>query len=106
MGTFQRCTSIEDPAWSCFSLLFMGRTLDLTVSGDLQVRAWFLGMQHLISLHGIGSMPMMSDAQFIARKVQYKLMAVAHSKGLVLGRFLLERVKLLGANKSNGGLGK
>merc|ERR1740138_1727608 len=82
--TFQRCQSMEDPAWLCFSLLFMDRTLDLTVAGDLQVHAWFLGMQHLISLHGIGSMPMMSDAQFVARKVQYKLMAVAHRNDLVL----------------------
>eukprot|EP00747_Dinoflagellata_sp_TGD_P068335 gnl/TRDRNA2_/TRDRNA2_155668_c1_seq1.p1 gnl/TRDRNA2_/TRDRNA2_155668_c1~~gnl/TRDRNA2_/TRDRNA2_155668_c1_seq1.p1 ORF type:complete len:258 (+),score=31.43 gnl/TRDRNA2_/TRDRNA2_155668_c1_seq1:67-774(+) len=50
--TFQRTgVSLEDPGWSCFSLLFMGRTLDLAVAGDLQVQAWFLGMQNLISKH-------------------------------------------------------
>lgn len=91
--TFQRCTNIEDPSWSCFSLLFMGRTLDLAVAGDLQVHAWFLGMQHLISCHGIGSMPIMSEAQFLTRKVQLKLMDAAHRKGLVLGRYLIQHVR-------------
>jgi len=103
--TFQRCTQLEDASWSCFSLLFMGRTLDLAVAGDLQVHAWFLGMQHLISRHGIGSMPMMSDAQLMARKVQLKLTDAAHRKGLVLGRFLVEALKALAAGKGLVGLG-
>eukprot|EP00927_Polykrikos_kofoidii_P054273 TRINITY_DN48710_c0_g1_i1.p1 TRINITY_DN48710_c0_g1~~TRINITY_DN48710_c0_g1_i1.p1 ORF type:complete len:984 (-),score=196.70 TRINITY_DN48710_c0_g1_i1:68-3019(-) len=97
--TFQRTAMVEDPSWTCFSLLFMGRTLDLAVAGDLQVHAWFLGMQHLISRHGIGSMPMMSDAAFVARKVQYKLMDAAHRHGLVLGRYLVEQVKAVAAGK-------
>lgn len=103
--TFQRCTNLEDPAWTCFSLLFMGRTLDLAVAGDLQVHAWFLGLQHLISLHGIGSMPIMSDSQFILRKVQYKLTGAAHRNGLVLGRHLLERFRALAADRGLAGLG-
>ena len=103
--TFQRCPTLEDSAYTCFSLLFMGRTLDLTVAGDLQVCAWFLGMQHLISLHGMGSMPMMSEAQFVTRKVQYKIQAAAHSQGLVLGRFLLERVRAVAAGRGLAGLG-
>eukprot|EP00929_Paragymnodinium_shiwhaense_P076223 TRINITY_DN3914_c0_g1_i1.p1 TRINITY_DN3914_c0_g1~~TRINITY_DN3914_c0_g1_i1.p1 ORF type:complete len:955 (+),score=220.17 TRINITY_DN3914_c0_g1_i1:155-3019(+) len=104
--TFQRCTQLDDPSWTCFSLLFMGRTLDLAVAGDLQVHAWFLGMQHLISRHGVGSMPMMSDAQFVARKVQYKLMDAAHRNDLVLGRYLLQQVKALAAGKGLTGLGR
>mmetsp|Transcript_11194 Transcript_11194/g.25481 ORF Transcript_11194/g.25481 Transcript_11194/m.25481 type:complete len:952 (+) Transcript_11194:69-2924(+) len=103
--TFQRCPQIEDPSWSCFSLLFMGRTLDLAVAGDLQVHAWFLGMQHLISVHGIGSMPIMSDAQFNARKVQLKLTDAAHRQGLVLSRFLINQCKALGTGSGKTGLG-
>lgn len=103
--TFQRCSLLDDASWSCFSLLFMGRTLDLAVAGDLQVHAWFFGMQHLISRHGIGSMPMMSNAQFIARKVQLKLTDAAHAKGLVLGRFLLEALRALASGKGLKGLG-
>ncbi|CAE8629647.1 unnamed protein product, partial [Polarella glacialis] len=100
--TFQRCGDLEDPAWTCFSLLFMGRTLDLAVLGELQVHAWFLGLQHLISQHGIGSMPIMSEGQFITRKVQYKLMAVAHQHGLVLGRFLISKIKEAAASRGVG----
>jgi hypothetical protein len=103
--TFQRCPTVDDPSWTCFSLLFMGRTLDLAVAGDLQVHAWFLGMQYLISRHGIGSMPMMSDAQFIQRRVQYKIMDTAHRNSLTLGRFLLERVRALASGKGLAGLG-
>merc|ERR1719453_2500617 len=103
--TFQRCSTLEDASWSCFSLLFMGRTLDLAVAGDLQVHAWFLGMQHLISRHGIGSMPMMSDAQFTIKKIQLKLTDAAHRKGLVLGRFLLAAIKGLASGKGLTGLG-
>lgn len=103
--TFQRCPQLEDPSWSCFSLLFMGRTVDLAVAGDFQVQAWFLGMQHLISRHGIGSMPMMSDAQFVTRKVQYKLMDAAHRHGLVIGRYLLQRVRALASSRGLTGLG-
>jgi len=41
--------------------------LDLTVNSDMQVRAWFLGLQHLVSVHGIGSMPMLSAASRASR---------------------------------------
>ena len=40
-----------------------------------------LGLQHLISQHGVGSMPIMSEGEFYRRKVQYKLMSVAHQNG-------------------------
>lgn len=91
--TFQRCDSREDPDWACFSLLFTGRTLDLAVAGDLQIHAWLLGLQHLISQHGVGSMPIMSEGEFYRRKVQYKLMSVAHQNGFILSRFLIMKVK-------------
>jgi len=91
--TFQRCESREDPDWACFSLLFTGRTLDLAVAGDLQIHAWLLGLQHLISQHGLGSMPIMSEGEFYRRKVQYKLMSVAHENGYILSRFLIMKVK-------------
>jgi len=103
--TFQRCSHIEDPSWTCFSLLFMDRTLDLAVAGDLQVHAWFLGMQHLISRHGMCSMPMMSDADFTIRKIQYKLTDTAHSQGLVLGRYLLDRIRKQATNRGFTGIG-
>eukprot|EP00429_Kryptoperidinium_foliaceum_P088141 CAMPEP_0176191500 /NCGR_PEP_ID=MMETSP0121_2-20121125/4491_1 /TAXON_ID=160619 /ORGANISM="Kryptoperidinium foliaceum, Strain CCMP 1326" /LENGTH=768 /DNA_ID=CAMNT_0017530165 /DNA_START=144 /DNA_END=2450 /DNA_ORIENTATION=+ len=98
--TFQRCSSLDDASWTCFSLLFMGRTLDLAVGSDLQVHAWFLGLQHLIAVHGIGSMPMMSDAQFVARKVQLKLMTVAHRQGLVLSRYLVQRIRAVASGEA------
>jgi len=93
--TFQRCHTLEDPAWSCFSLLFMGRTLDLTVNHEVAVQQWLLGLQHLISLHGIGSMPPMSTAKFLLMKVQLKLQVAAHQHRLVMGRYLVERVREL-----------
>lgn len=104
--TFQRCDHREDPDWACFSLLFTGRTLDLAVAGDLQIHAWLLGLQHLISQHGVGSMPIMSEGEFYRRKVQYKLMSVAHQNGLVLSRFLLMKVKeaSAGGRPSKGGI--
>ena len=40
-----------------------------------------LGLQHLISQHGVGSMPIMSEGEFYRRKVQYKLMSGAHQNG-------------------------
>lgn len=88
---FQRCESREDPDWACFSLLFTGRTLDLAVPGDLQIHAWLLGLQHLVSQWRVGSMPMMSEAEFYRRKVQFKLQATAHQQGLVLSRFLINK---------------
>jgi len=103
--TFQRCRTLDDASWSCFSLLFMGRTLDLAVAGDLQIHAWFLGMQHLISRHGIGSMPMMSDAQFTIKKIQLKLTDAAHAKGLILSQFLLQSIRSKAAGTGLTGLG-
>jgi len=91
--TFQNCPNREDPDWSCFSLLFMGRTLDLAVSGDRQIHAWLLGLQHLVFLHGVGSMPVMTGAQFYARKVQFKLTALAHQSGYIFSRYLIMKVQ-------------
>lgn len=91
--TFQNCPNREDPDWSCFSLLFMGRTLDLAVSGDRQIHAWLLGLQHLVFVHGVGSMPVMTGAQFYARKVQFKLTALAHQSGYIFSRYLIMKVQ-------------
>merc|ERR1719171_1295588 len=33
--TFMRCENVEDPSCTCFSLLFMGRTLDLAAQGEM-----------------------------------------------------------------------
>eukprot|EP00438_Fugacium_kawagutii_P016349 Skav228391 [mRNA] locus=scaffold1911:54909:55520:+ [translate_table: standard] len=100
--TFQRCDVREDPDWACFSLLFTGRTLDLAVAGGLQIHAWLLGLQHLISQHGVGSMPIISEGEFYRRKVQYKLMSAAHNDGLVLSRFLIMKVKEVGQPSGKG----
>lgn len=41
--TFVRCTEKVDPPYTCFSLLFMGRTLDLATYGGLQKNPLNLG---------------------------------------------------------------
>lgn len=48
---------------------------------------------------------MMSEAQFIARKVQLKLTDAAHAKGFVLGIFLLQAVRALASGTGKTGLG-
>ena len=79
--TFVRCTDKQDQPYCCFSLLFMGRTLDLATYGDM-ISVWFLGLQYLISRYGqsAGSMPTLSDSQFVQKKIQYKLQEKAHGK--------------------------
>jgi len=105
--TFQRLQDqLQDPTWSCFSLLFMGRTLDLAVCGDVQVQAWFAGLQNLISCFGVGSMPPMSDTEFVVRKVQLKLLSAAHRAGYTFRRFLILRVRHAAATQGLAGLGK
>jgi len=91
--TFVRCQSIDDPAHCCFSLLFMGRTLDLaTPGGDDWVAAWFLGLQYLMKK----STPLMGDSQFAIKKVHMKLLDKAHADRLTLGTYLLQKLRALG----------
>ncbi|CAE8585349.1 unnamed protein product, partial [Polarella glacialis] len=61
--TFQRCTTLEDPPWCCFSLLFPDRTLDLAV-GPTSITAWYLGLQHLLMEKSAACVLAISEAQF------------------------------------------
>jgi len=91
--TFVRCQSIDDPAHCCFSLLFMGRTLDLaTPGGDEWVAAWFLGLQYLMQK----TATLMGDSQFTIKKVQMKLLQKAHDDRLTLATYLLQSLRALG----------
>jgi len=99
--TFVRCDKTTeqniDPSYCCFSLLFMGRTLDLACYGDM-INIWFLGLQYLISRYGSGgsSMPILSDSQFTVKKLQYKIGERAHLESLIYNRYLVRRVREMG----------
>ncbi|CAD7943719.1 unnamed protein product [Amoebophrya sp. A25] len=96
--TFVRCQETgKDAPYCCFSLLFMGRTLDLASYGDM-INIWFLGLQYLISRYGTGgqSMPVLSDSQFVVKKGQYKVMERAHQLGVTYMRHLVLSVKEMG----------
>mmetsp|Transcript_2435 Transcript_2435/g.5447 ORF Transcript_2435/g.5447 Transcript_2435/m.5447 type:complete len:928 (+) Transcript_2435:38-2821(+) len=95
--TFVRCAARrEDPAWACFSLLFMGRTLDLACVGDTQVRAWFHGLQRLITRVGLSpAMPLVSDATFITQKARWKLTDDAHASGKTVRVHLIRSLKVM-----------
>eukprot|EP00448_Togula_jolla_P020731 CAMPEP_0170584868 /NCGR_PEP_ID=MMETSP0224-20130122/8905_1 /TAXON_ID=285029 /ORGANISM="Togula jolla, Strain CCCM 725" /LENGTH=863 /DNA_ID=CAMNT_0010908305 /DNA_START=1 /DNA_END=2592 /DNA_ORIENTATION=+ len=98
-STFQRCTSLEDPPWSCFSLLFSDRTLDLAVPGDELVDQWFLGLQYIL-LGSPSCVTAHSEAQLVFRKVYFKLRYFAHKQGFTLRRLLINRLRSLGKDKS------
>eukprot|EP00397_Hematodinium_sp_SG-2012_P016542 GEMP01016882.1.p1 GENE.GEMP01016882.1~~GEMP01016882.1.p1 ORF type:complete len:804 (+),score=171.46 GEMP01016882.1:16-2427(+) len=88
--TFVRCEKIDDPGWCCFSLLFMGRTLDLaTPNGEAMITPWFLGLQFLVS----STTPMMGGSQFVVRKAMLKLTDAAHAKKLTLRTFLTQKLR-------------
>jgi len=94
-STFQRCSSLEDPAWCCFSLLFEDRTLDMAVAGDL-IQQWFAGLQHFLLEHSPSCTTALSEAQFTFRRVFYKLRVAAHQHGLTARTFLVQQVRSLG----------
>lgn len=83
-STFQHCTTIEDPPWCCFSLVFEQRTLDLAVSGDV-VAQWFLGLQHVLQQRSQGCANELSEAQFVFQRVQQKLRGAAHRQAAAAG---------------------
>ncbi|CAD7931825.1 unnamed protein product [Amoebophrya sp. A120] len=98
-GGTSSSSSSRDESCSCFSLLFMGRTLDLATYGGM-IDIWFLGLQYLISRYGTGgqSMPTLSDSQFLVKKAQYKIADKAHHAfALTYGRHFLQTVNDMGA---------
>jgi kinesin family protein C2/C3 len=58
--------------WCCFSLIFVGRTIDLcSITDDAHI--WFLALQRVVSVHGYLLLPRMSHADVIRRKVWFKI---------------------------------
>merc|ERR1712060_600231 len=92
--TFQRATLTEDPPWSCFSLLFADRTLDLAVPGDA-IESWFLGLQLMLIEKRTNCSIVLSEAEFLYRKVFLKLEDSAHKQGLTTHTMLLGRLGVL-----------
>lgn len=91
--TFQRCESLEDLPWTCFSILFSDRTLDMAVPS--QMESWFLGLQfYLIGRSNCVSC--ITEAQFVFRRVYHKLSTSAHKHGYTTWVYLISRVKALG----------
>merc|ERR1712118_379916 len=89
-----RCENIEDPSWTCFSLLFMGRTLDLASQGET-IDSWFMGLQYLLSKCGSASISSLPEATFVFRKVQHKLADIAHAQSLTMRVMLLRKLRSL-----------
>merc|ERR1719171_918979 len=75
----------------------MGRTLDLASSGDW-IDAWFLGLQFLLSKVGSSSMVTLPESTFVFRKVQNKIMDIAHADGLTMRTYVARRLKAMGAD--------
>ena len=93
-STFQRCDKLEDAPWSCFSLLFPDRTLDLAVSADL-VERWFQGLQHLLLEQAPACVSSLSEAQFAFCRARLKLADCAHRQGLTTRTLLLRELREL-----------
>jgi len=95
--TFQRCTSLEDLPWCCFSLLFPDRTLDLAVPGS-SIEPWFLGLQHMLMEKSAGCGTGISEAQFVFRKVYHKLRDSAHRQGFTTWAYVRQQLRALGSD--------
>merc|ERR1712107_210682 len=92
--TFQRCATLEDLPWCCFSLLFPDRTLDLAVPGNA-IEPWYLGLQHLLMEKSAG-VTGISEAEFVFRKVFQKLRDSAHRQGFTTRAYMRQLLRALG----------
>jgi len=93
--TFQRCATLEDLPWCCFSLLFPDRTLDLAVPGN-SIEPWYLGLQHLLMEKSAGCVSGLSEAEFVFRKVFQKLRDSAHRQGFTTRTYWRQQLLALG----------
>ena len=89
--TFSRISMSEERplSWCCFSLIFVGRTLDLCTMHD-NAHLWFLAIQKCIMASGGFLVSKLCYSEVIKRKVQMKVRYRADS----LGRTLAEHIQL------------
>eukprot|EP00743_Colponemidia_sp_Colp-15_P006078 GILK01006532.1.p1 GENE.GILK01006532.1~~GILK01006532.1.p1 ORF type:complete len:1069 (+),score=245.18 GILK01006532.1:59-3208(+) len=95
--TFSRAPALQDEDWVCFSLLFLGRTLDVACVGENQVRTWFLGLQTIIASKG--STPVLSEGQFLVRKAQLKITKEAHDHQMTMRAHIVRKVREIADSK-------
>ena len=75
--------------WKCFSLIFVGKTLDLCCVDD-DAEKWFIALQQVIASFGLMLLPLISRAEIIRRKVLMKI----RFKARMLGRSFVEHIKV------------
>ena len=83
--TFSR---LSDPVlpWCCFSLIFVGRTLDISTVSD-SAHIWFLGLQELI---GLSDWDIVKYREILRRKVYMKICY----KAFLMNRSLSEHFRV------------
>ena len=59
-------------SWTCFSLIFVGRTLDLCSTKD-DADKWFMALQQVIGSRGFMLLPRLARCQVLCRKVMMKI---------------------------------
>ncbi|CAJ1338896.1 unnamed protein product, partial [Effrenium voratum] len=96
--TFQRCASLEDPVWCCFSILFPDRTLDLAVLPS-HLEGWFLGLQDFLTANS-ACVSCISEAQLVFKKVFHKIRYAAHAERYTTWAHLSLRLRELGRDKA------
>jgi kinesin family protein C2/C3 len=72
---FSRLVSLQPDAilpWKCFSLIFVGRTLDLCCLQD-DADKWFISLQQIICSKGFMLFPRLSRSEIVFRKVMMKI---------------------------------
>eukprot|EP00929_Paragymnodinium_shiwhaense_P076229 TRINITY_DN3914_c0_g4_i2.p1 TRINITY_DN3914_c0_g4~~TRINITY_DN3914_c0_g4_i2.p1 ORF type:complete len:1054 (+),score=362.37 TRINITY_DN3914_c0_g4_i2:145-3306(+) len=108
--TFQRCSTLEDPGWCCFSILFPDRTLDMAVPLEDQCEKWFFGLQSLLVMNAENNVHPSSYSQFVFRKVFNKFKAASDARpadGQTPVHYLAKKLRALGEDSSfRSALGK
>lgn len=92
--TFRRCENLEDPPWSCFSILFQDRTLDLAVA-PAHSESWFMGLQGFLLLNS-ACVSALTQGQFLFRQVYFKIFASAHKNSFTTSAWLVRGLRALG----------
>lgn len=82
--------------WKCFSLIFVGKTLDLCCVDD-DAQKWFISLQQVVSSFGLMLLPLLSRAEVVRRKVLMKI----RFKARMLGRSLVDHIKVTIAQVSS-----
>mmetsp|Transcript_50604 Transcript_50604/g.134710 ORF Transcript_50604/g.134710 Transcript_50604/m.134710 type:complete len:962 (-) Transcript_50604:324-3209(-) len=97
--TFQRCASLDDPHWCCFSIVFPDRSMDMAVPAD-NCNAWFLGLQRLVFERNTNTMRWLSEPQFVFLKAQMKIRDSAHRANQTTRVQFLQHLRRLGQDRS------